>query len=189
MKNKGVLIGIILGTIAFSAGFNIVNKIRYKGNDVTKALSAYKDNSTELKVTTPESDPGNKTGLFDFHFKYVKKDVYADKDGSVTQITFYSKEYKKFFNLLLYDLERNEKDLLILNIDYQQLFITVNKDDLSKDGYGTKSQPVPVFKFDVISPKNDYPFLHTTQEQYTYNVTQYLKYVMPKDEFNNRFGK
>lgn len=189
MKNFGVLAGIILGMVAVSLGFYFINKIAFKGNDITKALPAYINNSVKLKVTVPEADPKHVTGQFDFNFKTYKKNIRADKNGDVCQILFFSKEYSKYFNILLYDDRRADDGIIVLNISEQQVTITVNKDDLSNSKYGSKVNPIPVFRFDIIAPKNENSLLHITEQQYSYNVTQYLTYVMPKEEFKKRFGK
>lgn len=71
----------------------------------------------------------------------------------------------------------------------------VNKDDLKDPNYGTKENPLPVFKVREILPasaskkrgeENGWN-VDITDKQFKYNVEQYLSYIMPKEEFKRRF--
>jgi len=65
------------------------------------------------------------------------------------------------------------------------------------DTYGTKANPIPVFRVvedlpDSISRNRgseDGWNVDITENQFKYNVEQYLNYIMPKDEFKKRFEK
>ncbi|MET4083042.1 hypothetical protein ABIB40_003009, partial [Pedobacter sp. UYP30] len=72
----------------------------------------------------------------------------------------------------------------------KNIVITVNKEDFNNSDYGSKINPVPVFKFRGVTPlKFGDQVYDISEEEYKYNVTQYLQYLMTKEEFKKRFGK
>ncbi|MET4084058.1 hypothetical protein ABIB40_004032 [Pedobacter sp. UYP30] len=130
MKNVSIGIGIFLGMLAVPIAMYYINRVVYKGNNAEKAAPIYIRNSEDLKVVIPEAAAYGKSGPFDFKFKSYKKNIQADRDGYVCEIWFFSKEYGKYFNFLLYDNLKNDDLLLCLNISGQKTRITVNKNDL-----------------------------------------------------------
>ena len=79
----------------------------------------------------------------------------------------------------------------------KKIIITVNKDELNSNNYGSPNNPIPVFKVredfpDSISktrgPEDGWN-VDVTENQFKYNVEQYLTYIMPEEEFQERFEK
>jgi hypothetical protein len=77
--------------------------------------------------------------------------------------------------------------------DKENILITVNEEELNNPAYGTLKKPVPILKFTGVDaslrPDNkdyDQAYMDTV---YRNNVEMYLKYLMPKKEFKERFGK
>lgn len=77
------------------------------------------------------------------------------------------------------------------NYGNKKLYLTVNRDDMNNPEYGTKDNPVPVLKAVGVSEPiwfsgkdSDSVFI---EKFYRNNVINYLKYKMPKEEFERRF--
>ena len=73
----------------------------------------------------------------------------------------------------------------------KEVVLTVNRDDMNNPVYGTKDNPVPVLKAVGVSEPiwfsgkdSDSVFM---DKFYRNNVINYLKYKMPKEEFERRF--
>ena len=83
-----------------------------------------------------------------------------------------------------------DNDSFYLVRDY---IMTVNKKDFNNPAYGTKANPIPVFKFigaTISIRKNNKDYDQAYMDTVFYNnVKIYLQYIMPKKEFKARFGK
>ena len=75
----------------------------------------------------------------------------------------------------------------------KEVFMTVNKDDINNPAYGTKDNPVPVLKMVGVYESirdNDRDYDQAYMDSFYHNnVIRYLKYKMPKEEFERRFKK
>ena len=91
---------------------------------------------------------------------------------------------KKYMNIITF------KDV---NGNYgnKELYLTVNRDDMNNPEYGTKENPVPVLKAVGVSEPIWFSGKDTDSvfidKFYRNNVINYLKYKLPKEEFERRF--
>ena len=119
-----------------------------------------------------------------FDTTYDSRNFFNNPSADYT--SFYCKECKKYMNIIAF------KDV---NGSYgeKELYLTVNRDDMNNPEYGTKDNPVPVLKAVGVSEPiwfsgkdTDSVFMDNF---YRNNVINYLKYKMPKEEFERRFKK
>ena len=81
----------------------------------------------------------------------------------------------------------------VYGYDNKEVYLTVNEDEMSNPAYGTKDNPVPVLKMVGAHESirdNDRDYDQAYMDSFYYNnVIRYLKYKMPKEEFERRFKK
>ena len=190
-----VLIGSLIGS-AFVVPMvsNLIDKFYYKekyNNNAAIFYNQYKDNSYIIKVSMPNADSKlylhnvdrEKFPLSErFDTTYDSKQYFLFPKAYYT--TFYSLDYKKYLNIITF---------YRVNGSYveKELYLTVNRDDMNNPEYGTKDNPVPVLKAVGVSEPiwfsgkdSDSVFMDNF---YRNNVINYLKYKMPKEEFERRF--
>jgi len=190
MKKMGGAIGYILGTvIVVPLGLYLISIIFYSPNKVTDSqINQYIKESKN--ITTPIIPPAlvdEKIGLQIKRYRiYLNRNLSGDK--TYFTYVFYYEPYKKYFSLL----NLCENIWALNNIDDgRNLIITVNKQDLNNSIYGTKNNPVPVLMFvgqdkSIRYEQKDFNKAYMN-EVYRENVKIYLKYIMPKEEFKERF--
>jgi len=105
---------------------------------------------------------------------------------------FYTHKYNKYVELTSMAGDNGAGSVNGFPKDIE-FIMTVNKKDFNNPAYGTKANPVPVFKFvgadTSIRPNNqDYNQAYI-DTMFLKNVEIYLKYIMPKKEFKARYGK
>ena len=88
-------------------------------------------------------------------------------------------------------------------LDGEELYVKVDPLQINNPSFGTKENPILVFSYKSVSKQltvdiqtdtkgNDGFYLKKivplspTEEEYRYNVEQYLTYVMSKEEFKKR---
>ena len=192
-----VLIGSLIGS-AFVVPMvsNLIDKFYYKekyNNNAAIFYNQYKDNSYIIKVSMPNAD--SKLYLHNVdREKYPLCEVFDTtydshnffNNPSADYTSFYCKECKKYMNIIAF---------MNVNGSYgeKELYLTVNRDDMNNPEYGTKDNPVPVLKAVGVSEPiwfsgkdTDSVFMDNF---YRNNVINYLKYKMPKEEFERRFKK
>jgi hypothetical protein len=181
----GVGIGMLIGVPLY---FFVVNNLFYKGNPAKNVIPVYMKNSQTLEVLIPDRDPQDPNSLMTYKDTLYVSKLQKNGDGDLFKIKFYSSEYKKYFLIRLFDPSPTFRlpDVLI----NKKVVMTVNNDDLNNPLYGSKENPVPVFKYNGTPPIEFGGNIYgVTQQEYLYNVTQYLTYLMPKKDFQKRFGK
>ncbi|MDQ0970088.1 hypothetical protein QFZ20_005491 [Flavobacterium sp. W4I14] len=200
-KNMGGFFGYIIGAAIILPllliGYNyfFINK-----NEAEKYISSYLNNFSELKIIIPEAKSVEE-------FMSIKSKTIAmrsknmGRDGSSRTTMMYRLAYdqttRKYFQITMFDLYNQ----FFGAIDNKKVLIKVNKQDLNNPTYGTKEKPIPVFSVrgadkpltehratDQDLAGSDYN-IDTTPDWYKYNVYMYLTYIMPKEEFEKRFGK
>jgi hypothetical protein len=200
MKGGGAIIGYVLGmTIVIPLILYIISLIFYAPNKVTEAIiSQYiKDSKTIM-----ESIEGISFKEFldsDLNIGGVKTKtitLYLARNNTGTRdyycYGFYSKKYNKYFRLMTF-VEGMGVFPSVNDGDKENILITVNEEELNNPAYGTLKKPVPILKFTGVdaslrTDNKDYDqaYMDTV---YRNNVEMYLKYLMPKKEFKERFGK
>ena len=192
-----VLIGSLIGSaFVVPAVSNLIDKFYYKekyNNDAAMFYDQYRNNSYIVKVSMPNADSKlylhnvdrKKYPLYEnFDTTYDSRNFFNNPSADYT--LFYCKEYKKYMNIIAF---------VDVNGSYGEktLYLTVNRDDMNNPEYGTKENPVPVLKAVGVSEPiwfsgkdSDSVFI---EEFYRNNVINYLKYKMPKEEFERRFKR
>jgi hypothetical protein len=213
-KNMGGTIGYIIGAIVIlPLLLSVYNFLFINKNDAKPAVRIYAKNSVEIKVTIPhfrpvgfKLTPENLDKYQLYEYKRITTGLATKNMGRSASTntkmeyrTIYIKSYKKYFSILMFDMYHEGvprlADAFWGIIDSKTLFLTINKDDLVNPKYGSKENPVPVFKvrgadrpltkvWDSSKPAIQYD---VSEDQYRYNVLVYLTFVMPKKEFNARF--
>jgi hypothetical protein len=189
MKNSFIGIGVGIGMlIGVPLYFFVVNNLFYKGNPATKVIPAYIKNSQDIKVFVPDCDPQDSNSPMTYKDTLYTSKLQKNGDGYLFKINLYSREYKKHFGITVFNPSPTLRlPYVLLN---KEIVMTVNNDDLNNPLYGSKESPVPVFKYNGTPPIEFGGNIYgVTQQEYLYNVTQYLTYLMPKKDFQNRFGK
>ena len=190
-----VLIGSLIGsTFVVPMVSNLIDKFYYKekyNKNADMFYNQYKDKSYVIKVSMPNAD--SKLYLHNVDREkyplYERFDTTNDSrnyfnNPSADYTSFYCKEYKKYMNIIAF---------VDVNGSYveKELYLTVNRDDMNNPEYGTKENPVPVLKAVGVSEPIWFSGKDTDSvfmdKFYRNNVINYLKYKMPKEEFERRF--
>ena len=189
-----VTLGQILGTaVAFPLLIFLINIFYFsnKYNDVTEQnADAYIKRSVIKEITMPAYDSGKYIGKHLVgHLSYA---LNAQSDGLsntliANTITFFCDKYQKYFIVICF------KDYSIDDWENERVSICVNKDEMLNPQYGTKDNPIPILQIKGIDKSirvNNFKIFDKSymDKFYVYNVIQYLKYRMPKDEFERRFS-
>ena len=117
-----------------------------------------------------------------FEVTYDSKKYFSNP--SADYCIFFCSEYKKCMNIISFQ-----------NVDGnywgKEVVLTINRDDMNNPEYGTKDNPVPVLKAVGVSEPIWFSGKDTDSvfmdKFYRNNVINYLKYKMPKGEFERRF--
>ena len=190
-----VLIGSVIGSFLIVPMISkLVDKLYYKNkynNDALYCFQQYIDSSYTIKVTMPSGNSKyflynvdkERYPLFErVDTTYNSQNYFNNPCAEYT--FFYCHEYKKYMNIITF------KDV---NGNYgnKELYLTVNRDDMNNPSYGTKDNPVPVLKAVGVSEPIWFSGKDTDSvfmdKFYRNNVINYLKYKMPKEEFERRF--
>ena len=188
-----VTLGQILGTVVgFPLLCFLINIFYFsnKYNDVTELnADVYIKRSVIKEITMPAYDSGKYIGKHLVgHLSYA---LNAQGDGLsntliANTITFFCDKYQKYFIVICF------KDYSIDDWENERVSICVNKDEMLNLQYGTKDNPIPILQIKGIDKSirvNNLDFDKSYMDKfYVYNVIQYLKYRMPKDEFERRFS-
>ncbi|MCV9930142.1 hypothetical protein OIU83_20960 [Flavobacterium sp. LS1R49] len=203
MSNYKNYIGWLLGSfVLFPLLLHFYSTYSINKNDGKKHYKSYINNSIEVKVKMPNSMGKSNRGAIDYKpGNYLSSyNRSGSNNGVMDKLIFYNAEYKKYFAITVFDflMEYGQRKINIVEtvINDKEIFITANQEDLTSPKYGTKENPVPVFNYKgvektiMVGVGNDgYLLLEPTQQEYKHNVITYLTYVMPKEEFEQRFGK
>lgn len=188
-------LGGIVGTVVFVPLVSyVIDNLYYKNkytNEAEQYYQQYITNSYDIKVVMPYYD--SKLYLYNVDSeKYPLSEVFDTTYDSRKYFinpqadykTFYCREYKKYLNIISF---------FSVNGAYgsKEVYLTINRDDMNNPEYGTKDNPVPVLRavgvHESIRDNNkDYDKAYM-DSFYRKNVIMYLKYKMPKDEFERRF--
>ena len=191
-----VLIGQILGSfVVIPLGYFLFDKFYYSekyesDEDVKSVYESYMKNSYVVKCRMPDEDSKcylenvDDNVITHERFKTKSRDNYFDRP-SAEYVPFYSREYKRFFNIIFMGY------FTTWGFYDKEVYLTVNKDDMCNPEYGTKDNPVPVLKMVGVYESirdNDRDYNKEYMDSFYHNnVIRYLKYKMSKEEFERRF--
>ena len=189
MKGNWALgIGSVIGScVIFPLGLYVVNIFTIHKNDPKQGLGNYMQHSVNVRCTLPSDIRGHAK---DITLQYTRN---GDRTSAMTEEIFYLSSYQKYFVYMRFDAGYLNNDE---PLGGKEVMMRVNTTDLADPALGSSVKPVPVFNIWEAIPllmKNDqtggidtlYP--HFNQKQYEYNVSMYLRYIMPQGEFNRRF--
>ena len=172
----------------------IVDALYYKdkyNNDASQVYQRYIDSCITIKVVMPSYKSDKVLHNCDkeryplgesFKVTYDSKKFFSYP--SADYCIFFCSEYQKCMNIISFQ-----------NVDGnywgKEVVLTINRDDMNNPEYGTKDNPVPVLKAVGVSEPIWFSGKDTDSvfmdKFYRNNVINYLKYKMPKGEFERRF--
>ena len=188
---------LILITLNFLATWIFVSK-----NNGKDYVEEYIKTSKQVKIKV-------KRERFDEMFNgynYLKQIIFFKGIfGGSSNYTFRDGYSGKFYKIVRFDKYGNKfSHPQTYLIDNKELNVKVDPLQINNPSFGTKENPILVFSYMGVNKqftvdiqtdtKGDDGFylkkivpLSPTEEEYRYNVEQYLTYVMPKEEFKKRF--
>ena len=193
----------ILGGIGTILILNfLINLIFVSKNSGEKYVEQYKSLSKELKVkVNPVFFVGRNTQDSYFKGTVFFKGLYGGYSGKIIKDDY----SERYFKIIRFD-PYGDKFYLAQSakIDNKELIVKVDPLQYNDNTFGTKENHILVFWYDGANEKlimnmdideldedgvykQEPTLISPTEEEYRYNVTQYLTYVMPKEEFKKRF--
>ena len=193
----------ILGGIGTILILNfLINLIFVSKNSGEKYVEQYKSLSKELKVkVNPE--------LFDeqfTHTSYFKGTIFfKGLYGNTSDYIFKDDYSQRYFKIMRFNPYGDKfRQAQTYKIDNKELIVKVDPLQYNDKTFGTKENPILVFWYEGANEKlimnmdideldedgvykQEPTLISPTEEEYRYNVEQYLTYVMPKEEFKKRF--
>lgn len=193
----------VFGTIIVILLLNfIINLIFVSKNNGKDNVDNYIKDSKEVKVKV---NPNYFEGKIDVknYFKYtiIFKGIYGKIDG----FEFKDDLTGKYFKIIRFDKYGVDYGLpQSTKLDGEELYVKIDPLQINNPLFGTKENPVLVFSYKGVNKElttdirtdeigkdgfyiNKEMLLSPTEDEYRYNVEQYLTYVMPKEEFKKRF--
>ena len=193
----------IFGGIAIILLLNfLINLIFVSKNSGEKYVEQYKSLSKEIKVkVNPE--------LFDeqfTHTSYFKGTIFfKGLYGNTSDYIFKDDYSQRYFKIMRFNPYGDKfRQAQTYKIDNKELIVKVDPLQYNDKTFGTKENPILVFWYEGANEKlimnmdideldedgvykQEPTLISPTEEEYRYNVEQYLTYVMPKEEFKKRF--
>ena len=193
----------------------IINFIFVSKNNGEKYYSEYIKDSKQIEASLIKADNSKYLKAFENgDMSAAKKD---DTEGYKSYLKYTALfkgimggyEYEKYkdsttnryFVITRFDQYRDKTQAQPYAISMtKNIYITVDNEELKNPNFGTIKNPIHVFGYKGINEpitingvdKDGNAIYHNIQpsdEEYKYNVINYLTYVMPKEEFNKRFKK
>lgn len=199
MKIVYKILGLVLILLAlnFLATWIFVSK-----NNGENYIEEYIKTSKQVKIKV-------KRESFDEMFNgysYLKQIIFFKGIfGGSSNYTFQDEFTKRYYKIVRFDKYGKQFSLPQTGrIDNQELYVKVDPLQINNPSFGTKENPVLIFSYKGVNKQfttdirtdeigkdgfyiNKEVLLSPTEEEYRYNVEQYLTYVMPKEEFKQRF--
>jgi hypothetical protein len=177
----------------------IINYFFLWENNGKKYYKQYIHNSNKIKVKVDEKNFDEKFG----YTNYLKYTIfYKGITGGSKDYMFLDNYTNKYFKIMRFDI----RDLSITSgqnsqIRRKELYVMVNNEEINNPAYGILTNPIHVFYYKGVDKpiqkwwfsraenKTVYESIEPTQQEYEYNVIQYLTYVMSGKEFKEKFEK
>jgi len=184
----GWALGILVVFPLIIYGVNILFKS--KANEAKEHIDEYLEEFVPISTSFPKYK--------DLKLSYSQYSTsLTSPAGSIYKISFFDSILNKHCQIMFFNYPDFEASKFTTVLHNKKIIISINKDDLKNPHYGTKENPIPVFKVrenlpDSVSKNRGYEDgwnVDITDKQFRYNVEQYLTYIMPKDEFKKRFEK
>ena len=189
---------LILGTwignkFAVPMVTKVVDALYYKdkyNNDAALYCKGYMNDCYEIRVLMPKDASklylnnvdDERFPLSEFFDTAYNSNFFHNPHAEYT--SFYCIECKRYLNVISFSAVYG-------SYVGKNLYLTVNREDMTNPLYGTMDNPVPVLKAAGVSEPIWFDGRDTDSvfmdKFYRNNVIQYLKYKMPKEEFERRF--
>jgi len=180
----GWLIGVLIVSPIIIFGISYLFK--KKENNSKKAIPRYIEKCIEFKIQFPDK----------LEFRDTQYTIsLMSSPQSIYKIFFKDLSIGKYLEITFFNYPDDKGLAFPSSLRGKETLMTINKDDLNNPNYGTKENPIPIFKVRENLPdsvtknrgeENGWN-VDITDKQFKYNVAQYLTYIMPKDEFEKRF--
>jgi len=196
LQKMGGAFGYIIGTVILvPLLLYIISVIFYSPNKITdNQINQYITNSINLQDNVGHSPTFKEIDDSKDRIGYQIETItfflsrHGEGDRWYYTYIYLSKKYKKYFRLTVIV----EGGGIINRVTYENdIILTVNREDLNSPKYGTIDNPVPVLKFIGVNKSirnNNLDYNKAYMDKMFHdNVEMYLKYIMPKKEFKERF--
>lgn len=184
IKNALTLVGVL---IVIYLAVTAIDFFFFLKNDVNEnCINVYIDNSIEMDLEVPKNL--SVTVKFETIYTGIETAFLRGKTKKFrySRLTFYNASHQKYFSLVMNSTKLYVYSALALG---KTTRVRVNEEELKSNNYGTIEKPVPIFMMDIPEYKNNGDFEEDkiTEQQYQTVLYYYLSYMMPKEEFKQRF--
>lgn len=184
---------ILLFFVVIAIVNGVVNYFFLWENDGGKYYEQYIKESQQIKVhVVNKKDFEDKFG----YTSYLKHTLYfKGVMGGSEDYTFEDGYTHKYFKVMRFDQYGEEYSYpQTREITDKDLYVMANTYELNNPLYGTVKNPILVFSYKGVEKQvvigvgnGERLSLEPSEEEYKYNVLNYLTYVMPREEFKKRF--
>ena len=193
----------ILGGIVIILLLNfLINLIFVSKNDGKDFVETYIKESKKIRIRVDSRDfSGKFTHVSYFKGTVFFKGLYGNSQDEIVL----DNSNHKYYRLMRFDPYGDKFSYpQTYKIDNKELIVKVDPLQYNDKTFGTKENPILVFWYEGANEKlimnmdideldedgvykQEPTLISPPEEEYRYNVEQYLTYVMPKEEFKKRF--
>lgn len=193
------IVGVVGAILILNFIINLIFVSKNKGKDF---VNEYIKSSKEIKIkVNPDFFEEQNSHTSFFKYTIFFKGIY----GNSGDFIFKDDLSNKFFKIMRFDYYDDKFGLpQSTKLDGEELYVKIDPLQINNPLFGTKENPVLVFSYKGVNKElktdirtdeigndgfyiNKEVLLSPTEEEYRYNVEQYLTYVMSKEEFKKRF--
>ncbi|MDM1548842.1 hypothetical protein HX096_13370 [Empedobacter falsenii] len=199
MKSLLKILGGIVVILLLNFLINLLFVSKNKGKDF---VETYIKESKKIRIRVDSKDfSGKFTHVSYFKGTVFFKGLYGNSQDEIVLDNI----NHKYYRIMRFDPYGDKFSYAqTYKIDNKELIVKVDPLQYNDKTFGTKENPILVFWYkganeklimnmdiDELDEDGVYKqaptLISPTEEEYRYNVTQYLTYVMPKEEFKKRF--
>ncbi|MGV0965192.1 hypothetical protein [Empedobacter falsenii] len=199
MKSLLKILGGIVVILLLNFLINLLFVSKNKGKDF---VETYIKESKKIRIRVDSKDfSGKFTHVSYFKGTVFFKGLYGNSQDEIVLDNI----NHKYYRIMRFDPYGDKFSYAqTYKIDNKELIVKVDPLQYNDKTFGTKENPILVFWYkganeklimnmdiDELDEDGVYKqaptLISPTEEEYRYNVEQYLTYVMPKDEFKKRF--
>jgi len=199
VKSLLKILGGIVVILLLNFLINLLFVSKNKGKDF---VETYIKESKKIRIRVDSKDfSGKFTHVSYFKGTVFFKGLYGNSQDEIVLDNI----NHKYYRIMRFDPYGDKFSYAqTYKIDNKELIVKVDPLQYNDKTFGTKENPILVFWYkganeklimnmdiDELDEDGVYKqaptLISPTEEEYRYNVTQYLTYVMPKEEFKKRF--
>ena len=193
----------LLGGIAIILLLNfLINLLFVSKNKGKDFVETYIKESKKIRIRVDSKDfSGKFTHVSYFKGTVFFKGLYGNSQDEIVLDNI----NHKYYRIMRFDPYGDKFSYAqTYKIDNKELIVKVDPLQYNDKTFGTKENPILVFWYEGANEKlimnmdideldedgvykQEPTLISPTEEEYRYNVEQYLTYVMPKEEFKKRF--